>query len=192
VSTIELRPLPIAGCYEISSQRISDERGWFLKLFREDIFRRCGLECEFREQYISSSQRNVIRGMHFQLPPADHAKLVFCAHGEVFDVFLDIRRGSPTFGIHGALTLSAEAANAIYLPRGIAHGFCAVSDLALVTYSVTTVYSPEKDCGVRWDSFGSKWPTSSPVLSKRDLGFPSLEEFVSPFTYAANEWGKSE
>lgn len=179
----ELLPSAIAGCYEIHSRILRDSRGRFVKVFHRDAFRELGLEFNFAEEYYSVSHRGVIRGLHFQTPPADHAKVVYCVQGEVFDVVLDLRVGSPTYGQTATFSLSADRGNCIYIPRGMAHGFCVTSENATLVYKVTSVYAPQHDAGVRWDSIAIAWPVTAPLVSERDAGFATLAEFESPFKY---------
>jgi dTDP-4-dehydrorhamnose 3,5-epimerase len=121
--------------------------------------------------------------MHFQIPPADHAKLVYCMSGAIHDVALDLRVGSPTYGEHEAYDLSAEYNNAVYLPSGMAHGFFVRSAPALVVYEVTSEHSPSHDTGILWNSFGASWPQSAPIISARDEGLTPLAQFESPFRF---------
>ena len=139
----------------------------------------------FAEQYYSVSHSGVLRGLHFQLPPSDHDKLVYCTAGAAFDVALDLRLGSPEFGRHIGLTLSAEAHNLLYLPRGFAHGFCVTEGPATMVYNTTTPYAPEHDTGILWNSAGIDWPVDTPLVSTRDRNFPALDEFESPFGFEA-------
>jgi dTDP-4-dehydrorhamnose 3,5-epimerase len=179
----ELSPCRIPGCYEVQPRAVDDLRGRFVKVFHIEAFAELGLEARFAEDYYSISRKGVIRGMHFQTPPADHVKMVYCVQGEVFDVVLDLRVGSPTYGQVASFQLTAEKANLIYVPRGLAHGFCAVSDVATLIYKVSTLYSPEHDSGVLWSSIGIDWPPGSPVLSGRDQSLRPFSEFKSPFVY---------
>jgi dTDP-4-dehydrorhamnose 3,5-epimerase len=121
--------------------------------------------------------------MHFQVPPADHAKLVYCVSGAIYDMAVDLRIGSPTFGEYEAYELSAESNNAAYLPRGMAHGFFVRSAPAVVVYQVTSEHNPVDDRGIRWDSFGAKWPQGSPVISRRDEALIPFLQFESPFQF---------
>lgn len=179
----ELKSSRIEGCYEIQPKIFTDSRGEFVKVFHEQEFIKNNLSTNYREEYYSRSHRGVIRGMHFQVPPMDHHKLVYCVHGEVFDVVVDLRVGSPTYGATETFTLSANKGNYIYIDKGMAHGFCAVSDDAVLVYKVTSVYAAECDAGVLWSSLDIDWPTESPVVSVRDESFPELSKFISPFTY---------
>lgn len=179
---MEFTQLTLPGCYLIQPRVFQDARGRFVKPFVRSTLERHGLRSDFVEQYCSTSAPGVIRGMHFQLPPHDHAKLVYCAAGAVTDVLLDVRKQSPTYGQAIALPLTAESGHALYLAAGIAHGFVATDEPALMVYNVTSEYSPTHDAGVRWDSFGYDWEVDDPVLSQRDLGFPTFNAFQTPFS----------
>lgn len=179
----DLRPTEIPGCYEIQPRFFDDARGRFVKVFHREAFSKLGLETDFAEEYYSVSRRDVTRGMHFQTPPMDHVKVVYCVHGEVFDVVVDLRLGSPTYGKTATFNLSTERGNYVYVSEGLAHGFCATSESATLVYKVSTVYSPDNDSGILWNSIGVTWPTDKPVISDRDRGFVSLAEFKSPFIY---------
>lgn len=179
----DLRPSKLAGCVELQPKAFDDERGRFVKVFHEKAFAEHGLETNFVEEYYSVSHKNVVRGMHFQLPPMDHIKLVYCVQGEVLDAVLDLRVDSPSYGQYALFELSADKANSIYIPKGMAHGFCALSERTIMVYKVSTVYSPPHDAGILWNSAGIPWPTASAILSARDQSFPELEHFQSPFSY---------
>jgi dTDP-4-dehydrorhamnose 3,5-epimerase len=179
----ECKTTALAGCLEIQPRLMNDARGRFVKVFHQEAFREHGLETEFAEEYYSHSRRGVIRGMHFQLPPAEHVKLVYAVHGEVFDVVLDLRVGSPTYGRTASFRLSAEQGNCLYIPKGFAHGFCATSELATLVYKVSTVYAPQLDAGVLWNSLDIDWPAAEPIVSERDASFRPLAAFESPFVY---------
>lgn len=158
-----------------------DVRGTFVKTFHEPTLRAAGINFELRESYYSFSHRGVIRGMHFQLPPHHHSKVVFCAVGAILDVIVDLRKSSATYGQYYAAELSAENRRAYYIPEGFAHGFKALTDGAMTYYLVSTAYSQQHDTGIRYDSFGFDWEEAQPVLSARDLSFGTLAEFQSPF-----------
>lgn len=179
----DLKPSKLPGCYELQPKVFDDDRGRFVKIFHEQTFAAQGLATNFAEEYYSASHKNVIRGMHFQLPPMDHVKMVYCVEGEVLDAVVDLRVGSPTYRQYALFELSAAKANSIYIPKGMAHGFCALSDRAIMVYKVSTVYSPAHDAGVLWNSVGIPWPAMDPVMSARDQGFPTLAQFESPFRY---------
>lgn len=178
-----LRSTAIPGCYEIHPRVLADARGRFVKVFHRSAFAEHGLEVDFAEEYYSVSRQGVVRGMHFQTPPMDHVKIVYCVQGDVFDVVVDLRLGSPSYGIAATFNLRADNGNFVYIPRGLAHGFCATSESATLVYKVSTVYSPEHDTGILWSSIGITWPTRTPLLSDRDRGFIPFSEFKSPYVY---------
>jgi dTDP-4-dehydrorhamnose 3,5-epimerase len=180
-----LRPLGLPGCHEILPTVARDRRGSFVKTFHREAFAAAGLAHDFAEEYYSVSRQGVLRGLHFQVPPRDHAKLVYCVAGSVLDALLDLRRGSPTYGEHRLVTLSSRRRNLVYVAPGLAHGFYVTSRSATLVYKTTTVHAPDCDRGVRWDSAGIPWPDREPVLSDRDRGFPALADFDSPFVHAA-------
>ena len=171
----------IPGVYIIQQDLSKDERGSFVKTYRKSLFEEVGLESSFTENYYTKSHEDVIRGMHFQVPPFDHSKLVTVMMGTIIDVLLDLRVGSPTYSKAFSVELSRENRKSIYIPKGIAHGFGVLSDMALAYYMVTSEYSPEHDKGVHYDSFDFDWPITKPIVSTRDRGFPGLAEFESPF-----------
>lgn len=184
---MKLHATAIPGCFGLEFNSFQDARGSFVKIFRATSFRELGLESAFTESFYSTSAEGVLRGMHFQLPPADGAKLVYALWGEVLDVALDLRVGSPTFGTAIAMTLCPDRPMAAYIPRGVAHGFLATRGPATLVYSVSSEYDPALDSGIRWDSFGFDWPVITPQLSRRDQGFVDLHDFQSPFVYAPTE-----
>jgi dTDP-4-dehydrorhamnose 3,5-epimerase len=176
---------PLAGCYELFASVHRDPRGRLVKTFNEPTFGAAGLATHFAEEYYSVSGQRVLRGLHFQVPPYEHTKLVYCTEGEVLDAVVDLRRGSPTFSRHHVLQLSAHRGNLLYIPPGIAHGFYVSGASATLVYKTTSVYSQAHDGGVRWDSAGIPWPDPDPILSDRDRALPALREFQSPFRYDA-------
>ncbi len=178
----ELVATPLSGCYEIKPRVLNDERGRFVKFFHRPEFQKLGFESNFQEEYYSVSHAGVIRGLHFQRPEMDHAKLVFCVTGSVFDVAVDLRLNSPTYGKVHSLELSDSAANCLYIPKGFAHGFAVPSGEATMFYKVSTIYSPEHDDGILWNSVDIAWPINEPILSSRDSAFTPLNKFVSPFS----------
>lgn len=177
----DMAPACIPGVMELRSRIHEDVRGRFMKVFHRDAFHSAGLHGEYAETFYSLSHRHVIRGLHFQIPPMAHIKLVYCVQGRIQDAVVDLRRGSPTYGQYALTELSADAGNVLYVPQGLAHGFCTLSETAVVVYQVSSVYSPEHDRGVRWDSADIPWTVTSPILSDRDQAFPPLNTFVSPF-----------
>ncbi|TAJ02032.1 dTDP-4-dehydrorhamnose 3,5-epimerase [Pectobacterium versatile] len=164
----------LANLYEIENRLFKDERGFFVKTYHAPTFIENSLENNFTESFYSTSHKGVLRGMHFQLPPYDHTKLVYCASGEILDVVVDIRIGSKTFGNYFSTILSAEKANALYIGRGYAHGFLTLSESATMVYMTSTIHAPDYDAGIRWDSFGFDWGIDKPIISTRDLSFNPL------------------
>lgn len=171
-------PTALAGVLLLDNFVSEDRRGTFVKTFHAGAFAELGLAVDFRESYYSVSQRDVIRGMHFQLPPHDHDKLVYVTQGEIIDVVVDLRADSASFRQYVALPLVAHR-RAVYIPRGCAHGFLTLSDTATVVYAVSSVYAPAADAGIRWDSIGYEWPVSAPIVSDRDAAFLSLADFTA-------------
>lgn len=172
---------PLVGAFLVRHPLFSDLRGNFVKTYHRDLFRGFGVNPVFAEEFFSTSGRNVIRGMHFQLPPADHAKYVCCLAGAVRDVILDLRKDSPTYGQHHSAELSAENRLGFYIPSGFAHGFLSLTEGSLMLYKTTTVHTPDCDAGIRWDSFGYDWGIAAPIVSARDAEFQILTNFKSTF-----------
>ena len=171
----------IHGCYLIKGNRFKDERGSFDKLFSHDLFESLGIDFCIREIFLSTSRANVLRGMHFQVPPHHHHKLISCIRGRVLDVVLDLRKGSETFRRFQAFELGGEDDLMLFVPAGLAHGFLALEEDSTMFYATSTEHVPESDLGIRWDSFGFSWPCSNPIISSRDAQHPTLDEFVTPF-----------
>lgn len=166
----------------IRGAQFADHRGVFLKTMQASLFADHGLALEYAEEYVTTSAAGVVRGMHFQLPPYGHDKLVYCLRGTAFDVVLDLRVGSPAFGT--ALSVTLRPGDGLYVPRGMAHGFCALQDDTMLAYKVTTEYAPENDAGLLWSSVpGIVWPVDAPVLSARDEAHPAFDDFDSPFLF---------
>src|SRR5437016_170214 len=159
---MRFRETNIPGCYEVGFVQRRDPRGMFVKSVHAGSFAAHGLRADFAETFYTVSGENVLRGMHLQLPPADHSKLVYCIAGSVMDVTLDLRKGSPTFGEFETIHLSGESGNGVYLPEGVAHGFHVRHAPAVMVYHVTSEHVPSLDSGIRWDSFGATWQTPSP------------------------------
>ncbi len=178
---MDFKELDIPGCILITPPVFRDARGMFVKTFLFEDFQSRGLCTTYAEEFHSNSVLGVIRGLHFQCPPYDHIKVVSCLSGHVLDVVVDIRRSSPTYGRSITIDLYADSSQAIYIPRGCAHGFLALSDEAIMTYKTSSVHSPEYDSGLRWDSIAMTWPIANPILSERDANWPALSEFNSPF-----------
>ena len=179
----QINEMSITGCFEIILKQFEDDRGLFVKTFHRETFDKFKLTGRFEEEFYSVSYKNVLRGMHFQLPPHEITKIVYCVLGEVIDVVIDLRANSPTYGKFAQLTLSAEKGNMLYIPPGLAHGFYTVSNKAIMCYKASEVYSEEHDTGVLWSSAGIPWLNTNPIISKRDSELSTLADFITPFVY---------
>ena len=158
---------------------ISDSRGQFSKPFHGENLAR-----EFdsiSEIIYSKSKKNVIRGLHFQIPPQDVIKLVHCVEGEVKDIFLDLRSKSPTFGEHDSIKLNSIDPISVLIPKGFAHGFSVLSDDATVLYLQSRIFDENSDRGISYKELGIDWEVNDPIVSKKDLNLPKLSEFQSPW-----------
>ena len=178
---MKIRSTSIAGLYIIDMFHVEDHRGEFVKSFHKSSFEDAGLEANFEESFYSINHKNVIRGMHFQSPPFDHNKLVYCQRGRISDVILDIRKNSPTFGHYESVELTDSNYQAVYISKGLAHGFESLENHSLLTYLTSTMHQPSHDMGIRFDSFGKIWESANPIVNERDLNFPKFTEFSSPF-----------
>lgn len=179
---MKIESTSIDGLKVVHLDRINDIRGSFLKVFNEDFFKLNNMETDFRESYFSVSAKNVIRGMHFQIPPFDHVKLVYINQGAISDVVLDIRKGSPTYGRYFNFRMTQEIPVLLYIPKGCAHGFLSLEDNTIVSYLQSTVYNQTCDKGIKYDSFGVDWGIINPVLSSRDLTFPEFSQINYEFS----------
>jgi dTDP-4-dehydrorhamnose 3,5-epimerase len=170
----------LAGLVLIEPTVFPDERGFFLETFRREDYRRLGIDVEFVQDNHSRSQRGAIRAFHFQLSPGQ-AKLVRAARGSVYDVAIDLRRDSPTYREHEAFELSDVNQRQLFVPVGFAHGFCVTSDVADVTYKVSSYYDPATERGIAFDDpeLGVQWPVDEPLVSERDRANPRLDEIAA-------------
>ncbi len=182
------KSLPIDGLVLISLKRFEDGRGFFRETYAEQPYKDAGIACDFVQDNQSLSHgRGVVRGLHFQGPPAAQAKLVRCSVGAIFDVAVDIRNGSPTYGTHVAVELSAENGHQLFVPEGFAHGFCTLTEEALVEYKVSSHYAPDTEGGIRWNdpALGIDWPVGADtaILSQKDRSLGRLDALLTPFDY---------
>lgn len=182
-------PLAISHVLLLRPQKIVDHRGSFMETFSRKDFERLDINSEFIQDNQSlSMHRGTVRGLHFQRPPHPQAKLVRVLKGAVFDVAIDLRRGSPTFGRWCGGMLTAENAGQLFVPRGFAHAFCTLEPATEVAYKMDDYYAPECDAGLIWNDpdLGVNWPISADeaILSEKDAGLPRLAVFESPFVYA--------
>ena len=178
---MEIKERKLKGVYEITLKPNIDPRGFFMRTFDAEIFKDADIERNWvQENHSLSRGKGIIRGLHCQLPPKSETKLVRCINGAVFDVYVDLRRTSETFGEWDSIELSAENNKMVYIPRGFAHGFCTLTDCSEVVYKVDNTYSPENEIGILWNDSDIKidWPTNTPILSVKDESNMLLREFM--------------
>jgi dTDP-4-dehydrorhamnose 3,5-epimerase len=170
----------LPGVLIVEPKVFADDRGFFIETYKRSDFAAGGIDVDFVQENHSKSVRGTLRGLHFQRAPKAQAKLVRAIEGEVFDVVVDIRKGSPTFGRWEAVELSAENRRSVYVPAGYAHGFCVTSAEAQVVYKTSAEYAPELEGGVRWDdpALAIPWPIAAPILSPRDGRWPTLADLA--------------
>lgn len=178
---VEVRPLGLDGILEIRPPRFGDERGFFSEVWNEAKMREAGVDIRFvQDNHSYSAAKGVLRGLHYQLPPAAQKKLIRVSRGAIFDVAVDIRRGSPTFGQWTGIVVSAELWNQLLIPEGFAHGFLTLEDNSEVQYKVDALYQPELERAIRFDDLqiGIEWPlpADSLVLSEKDRDAPLLAQ----------------
>lgn len=164
--------------YIVTPQIFNDSRGFFFESFKSSEFSARGLENHYVQENYSSSKQDVIRGLHYQRPPMAQVKLVRVVSGEIWDVVVDIRPESPSFGRWHAEILSEENSKQLYIPGGFAHGFKVISKKAAVLYRTNSEYSPEHEGGIKWndDFIGINWKLPNPIISQRDVGLPDLKQ----------------
>ena len=172
---------PFDGLFILETLNYQDNRGCFQKIFNYDYFKDHGLDTDFQEFYFSISQKNVLRRMHFQLPPCEHTKLVYVSKGKIKDVVVDIRRKSQTYGHVFSTELDSVKGRYLYIPKGFAHGFLSLENDTIVNYAQNSCYSKQHDSGIIYNSIDFDWKVSKPIVSGRDLTFERLENFKSPF-----------
>lgn len=175
---MQIIPSRLAGALIIEPRVFGDARGFFLETWNKARYLEAGVELDFVQDNLSFSQRGVLRGLHFQ-NPNPQGKLVQVLQGEVFDVAVDIRVGSPTFGQWESVVLSAENRRQFYVPPGFAHGFCVTSETALFAYKCTDLYNPAAEGSVLWNDpdLGIPWPVDAPALSAKDRDGIRLRDF---------------
>ena len=183
---MKIEPIPaVAGAYEITLRPIDDPRGYFMRTYDRDIFAEHGLQTEWLQENQSANRgAGILRGLHFQAPPHAETKLVRALAGRVQDVFVDIRRSSPTYGGVAVVELSAERHNAVYIPQGCAHAYLTLSAETVVAYKVESVYAPGAESGLIWNdpALAIPWELDGePTLSDKDRRWPVLADLDSPF-----------
>ena len=177
---MDIRPGRLEGLLLLTPPRLfRDDRGFFLEAYRENLWQEAGLPAFVQDNH-SRSAHGVLRGIHFNLAGGGQGKLVRCPRGRVWDVAVDLRKKSPTFGHWEAFELDDERHQQLWLPAGFGHGFCVLSDVADVCYKLTSYYDDRSELGIRWNDerVGIVWPVKDPLVSKRDDTNPSLEEML--------------
>ncbi|MHC1788830.1 dTDP-4-dehydrorhamnose 3,5-epimerase [Solidesulfovibrio sp.] len=183
---MEVSQTGIPGLVVVKPKVFGDHRGFFLETYSCEAFARAGLEYTFvQDNHARSGSKGVLRGLHFQLPPATQAKLVWVTRGAVFDVVVDLRVGSPTYRQWYGIELSEDNFLRLMVPRGFAHGYVTLTDNAEFMYKVDAPYAPAQDAGIAWNDpdIGVAWPVTDPILSEKDAAQPRLADAGSPFTY---------
>lgn len=173
-------PGGIPGLVVVEPRVFRDDRGFFFEPYNAPRYKAGGIDVDFVQDNHSFSTRGVLRGLHFQKSPGQ-AKLVRCARGRIWDVAVDLRQGSSTFGKWWGLDLDSDTHRQLFIPVGFAHGFCVLSDEAEVMYKCSSVYDPATEAGVRWDDaeIGVDWPIQDPAISARDQQAPSLKDYLA-------------
>ncbi|OGT45992.1 MAG: dTDP-4-dehydrorhamnose 3,5-epimerase [Gammaproteobacteria bacterium RIFCSPHIGHO2_12_FULL_38_11] len=174
---MKAEPLKILGMFLITLEKHGDERGFFLETYRESLFAEFGIHDKFVQDNRSFSLKNVLRGMHYQIQKPK-ANMVSVLRGKIFDVGVDLRQNSSTFGQWCGVELSAEKPQHLFLPAGVAHGFCTLSDENEMTYKCAGYYDPNDEGGLLWNDpiVGIEWPVANPLINERDNTFPTLSE----------------
>lgn len=182
---MKIEDTTLHGVKILTPARFGDARGFFSESWNRKRMEEHGIDLDFvQDNHSMSAEVGTIRGLHFQAPPAAQDKLVRCGQGALFDVAVDIRKGSPTYGAWFGIELTAENGRQILVPKGFLHGFITRAPMTEIIYKCTDYYAPDCDGAVRWDSCGIDWGFDGhPLLSQKDAAAPALAEFDSPFTY---------
>ncbi|WP_456423186.1 dTDP-4-dehydrorhamnose 3,5-epimerase [Thermococcus sp.] len=176
----EFERLKITDLILIKPKVFEDERGFFMETYKKPDFERAGIRGDFVQDNHSRSRYGVLRGLHFQREPYAQAKIIRCTRGVIYDVAVDLRKDSPTFGKWVGVILSEYNKWQLYIPRGFAHGFLVLSDVAEVVYKVDNVYAPDYEGGIIWNDLdiGIDWPIDDPIVSEKDRKWPTLREAI--------------
>jgi len=184
---MRFRSLRLPGAFEIELQPHADERGYFARVYDHEGFAAHNLSTAWvQDNQAHNAKLGIVRGLHFQRPPHAETKLVRVVRGAICDVIVDLRVGSPTFGQFERVDLVEDKLTMLYVPRGFAHGYCTLTDDALVVYKVDATYAPHAEGGVRFDDpeLAIPWPTATPLVSDKDRKWPPLKELASPFSWS--------
>lgn len=175
----------LPGVILIRAKAFPDQRGSFAELYQQSAFEGYGIRARFVQDNLSRSVRGALRGLHYQLAPHAQGKLVSVLKGEIYDLVLDLRQGSPTFGDWRGRRLSADAPEMLYIPEGFAHGFQSLREGTVVHYKLTAEYAPDFEAGILWNDpeLGIPWPIERPVLNERDRAWPSFGDAEMNFRY---------
>ena len=181
---MNIKKTDFPGLIYIEPKVFGDSRGWFLETWNEEKYKEIGIIGPFVQDNISYSSNGVIRGLHYQ-KPFTQGKLVFAIHGSIWDVVVDLRRNSPKFGKWIAFTLTGEKKDQLFVPAGFAHGFCALSETALVQYKCTDKYSLQSEQGIMWDDpdLNISWPTDNSLISKKDQKHPYFKDLTDDLLF---------
>ena len=174
----------IKGIFEIQLEPHEDKRGFFMRVYDTQLFEEYKIDRNWvQENHSLSVEKGVIRGMHFQLSPHSETKLIRVINGEIYDVFVDLRKDSSTFGRWDSINLSADNKKMIYIPRGFAHGFCTLTENCEILYKMDNYYAPNSEGSIRWDDpdVGINWPMNNPIISEKDLKAKSFREFIERY-----------
>jgi len=180
-----IKELELEGVFEVTLNPIGDERGFFMRTYDNNILKSAGVHRDWVQENQSwNSTKNTIRGLHFQYPPDTETKLVRVIEGEIYDVFVDLRKESKTFGKWGSTILSSDNKKMLCIPRGFAHGMCTLSDNATMLYKVDNYYAPDNEGEIKWNDpdLGIKWPSvDNPTISDKDTKAGSFKDFLEKF-----------
>lgn len=177
---MNIKQTKLDGVVVLEPNAFNDSRGFVKEIFRHDAFKKIGITTAFLQSNIAYSGKNVLRGLHHQ-EKNPQGKLVYCTQGAVFDVAVDLRKKSPTFGEHVSVLLTQHNHRQIWIPPGFAHGFCVLSDFSLVNYYFTEYFCADDQVGILWSDvdLGIDWPIDHPVLSEKDANLPSFKDFTN-------------
>lgn len=181
---MEIIETDFEGVVEIRLQPHLDERGFFMRTYDYNEFEKFGINRNWvQENHSESKRKGIIRGLHFQFPPYTETKLIRCIRGEILDVFVDLRKASPSFGEWGSISISEEKKNMVLIPKGFAHGFCTLTEISDVVYKVDNYYSPNNESGIKWDDtyLDIFWPIKAPLVSEKDKNNMSFNDFRTKY-----------
>lgn len=171
----------VDGCIELIASVFEDVRGETTKTYHSEEFNRLDIQDVFNEDLMVTSKKGVLRGLHFQCNPFSQAKLIYCVRGSILDVAVDIRKNSSTYGQYVEFLIDSKKHNLAYIPVGFAHGYQVLEEDTTVIYKMSSIYSPEHEGGISWDSIGINWPLEKPIISDKDKLLPKFKDFTSPF-----------